>query len=173
MLVADTGTILSTMRDSATITLIGHSMGSVVTARAARDPIGADALVLLGSPGVGQDDARVGDLAGVAPENVFVLSSDRDPVTRAATDLGARLVNGILAGPDSATRSSFGTDPASAVYGAQRIAGPSPTVWDSGGGWRYPLAEHSLARYLSGAGLLSVAAVVVGRTARVPRTKGR
>lgn len=173
MLVADTAAILTTMRDSATLTLIGHSMGSVVTARAAREPIGADSVVLLGSPGVGRSDTRAPDLAGVAPENVFVLSSDRDPVTSSFTDLGGWLATGLVAGPGGAGRPSFGTDPASAAFGAQRISGPAPPLWNPGGGWRYSFAEHSLARYLSGAGLVAVGAVVAGRTARVPRTRGR
>lgn len=173
LLVADTAAIRTTMRDSATLTLIGHSMGSVVTARAAHEPIGADSVVLLGSPGVGRPDARAQDLAGVAPENVFVLSSDRDPVTRSFTDLGGWLATGLVAGPGGAGRPSFGTDPASTGFGAQRISAPPPPLWNPGGGWRYSFAEHSLGRYLGGAGLVAVGAVVAGRTARVPRTRGR
>lgn len=175
-LVADTASIRSMMRSSAGLTLIGHSMGSVVTAVAARSAVDVDAVVLIGSPGVGSSDARATDLIGVAPENVFVLSSDRDPVTSDLLDVGATLLEatpiGDLAGrPDSGT--AFGTDPSAAEFGAQRLASGSSPAWDPPDPWRYSLSEHALSRYLSGVGLIGVGAVVAGRTARPARVRGR
>lgn len=81
------------------VTVIGHSYGSTTAAHAAVDGMTADRLVLLGSPGAGDDIARASDLR--LP--TWVAAHDLDPVT---------WVSGV--GP-------LGADPAHRDFGATRL----------------------------------------------------
>ena len=99
--------------DSPHLTVIGHSYGSTTAAHAAADGLGADALVLLGSPGAG---GGVHDVTGLhMPEGqVYVGSMQNDPVT-------------WLGGEDGVLPYGFdddlglGQDPAQASFGAHNI----------------------------------------------------
>ncbi len=98
------------------VTVIGHSYGSTTTAHAAVDGLATDRLVVLGSPGLGDEVDRVGDL-GLPDGAVFVGAADRDPVTW----LGGPH---RLAGHEVDTHGvGLGDDPTKADFGATRIAG--------------------------------------------------
>lgn len=85
------------------VTAIGHSYGSFTVGQAAqRDGgiLGADDIVLLGSPGTGADSAE--DL-GVGKGHVYVGAADNDPVTMLPSEdessaLGAGVAGGASAG---------------------------------------------------------------------------
>jgi len=65
-------------RDGATLTVIGHSYGSLVAAKAARHNADVDRLVVIGSPGVGAD-AEAG--LELAPDTtMFAAALPGDPV---------------------------------------------------------------------------------------------
>lgn len=90
-----------TGHDPAHLTVIGHSYGSVTVAKAAGGDMHADDVVLVGSPGVGDENAKVSDLHG----RVYVGASDEDFVSH-------------LGGSDD---KSLGVDPASEDFGATRF----------------------------------------------------
>ncbi|WP_406252624.1 alpha/beta hydrolase family protein [Streptomyces atratus] len=150
------------------MTAIGHSYGSLTVGMAAQSGSGipgVDDIVLLGSPGTGAETAE--DLK-VGKGHVYVGAAENDPVTKlpnhaealgvvegfktgfssqsrpeagaAAGVVGAGV--GYLLG-DAGTRESqiyYGTDPARAEFGAQRIRvddGPRPLI-DGG-----PVDAHS------------------------------
>jgi hypothetical protein len=81
---------------TATMTVVGHSYGTLVTAHALRDGLDVDAVALTGSPGVRADDAE--DL-GETP--VYALRAPGDYV---------------------ALLERFGTDPTDPDFGATRLA---------------------------------------------------
>lgn len=83
------------------LTVIGHSYGSTAVAKAAGDGMDADDIVLVGSPGAGDGNTTASDLHA----NVYVGSSDQDPVTR-------------LGNPSPV---GLGGDPASSGFGAHRF----------------------------------------------------
>ena len=167
----------------ARITVVGHSMGSVVASEAAATSgLSADGLVLIGSPGAGPHVASVADYPDLDPGQVFVLADDADLITGGVVDTAAPIARFLLAtntplGLDPGG-SSFGPDPAAASFGATMIAAGSRPPTDD------PLAlpstgallgtdHHALAGYFSGPGLAAVAAVVTGRYSRVPTRPGR
>ncbi|MFI9628619.1 alpha/beta hydrolase [Streptomyces sp. NPDC052042] len=126
------------------ITAIGHSYGSLTVGTAARQEggiPGADDIVLLGSPGVGADNASE---LNVGKGHVFVSSAENDPVTKlpAKKDL-LGVVSPILGIAVAGGHDIwFGTDPASREFGATRMEsddGPLP-LWLSGQG---PTPAHS------------------------------
>jgi pimeloyl-ACP methyl ester carboxylesterase len=80
---AVTGDWLVATRPDAHVTVIGHSYGSVVAARAAADGLAADALVLVGSPGVPLHDADAAKLreGGV----VWASLAEGDPIADLAS----------------------------------------------------------------------------------------
>src|SRR5690606_23397149 len=62
------------------ITGVGHSYGSTTTGHAATDQgLDVDDIVLLGSPGPGDDAEHASDL-GVGSDHVFVGTNSNDPV---------------------------------------------------------------------------------------------
>ncbi|WP_335932181.1 alpha/beta hydrolase [Streptomyces sp. PTD5-9] len=119
------------------LTAIGHSYGSLTVGTAAKQAggiPGADDIILLGSPGVGVDNAQ--DL-GVGKKHVFVGSAENDPVTHLPTKEEAFFAGplGVLVYGDAFDRGNddiyFGKDPASEAFGAQRFKvdpGPRPIL---------------------------------------------
>lgn len=177
LLSADLTRIRGLAPEWASLVAIGHSMGAVTTSESGRFPVPVDALVLLAAPGSGDDTQRAHQYLSTPAADVFVLSHPDDPVTRPITDILA----GVVSGPSAA--GPFGTDPAGTPFGAQVIDVPSnvPSVRVTGPGAFGAAtglaginpAQHSIDNYLAGAGLVAVAGIVTGRTARVPRKKGR
>lgn len=110
---------------SAHTTVMGHSYGSTTVAKAGSEGMQVDDLVLLGSPGAGEGNTHVTDLNA---RNVYVGSSDDDPVTR----LGNRGSVGL------------GNDPAHMDFGGKRFhVGSSGGDFDSGLlGWKRGLDNH-------------------------------
>lgn len=107
-------------------TVLGHSYGSLVVGTAARDHgLAADALVFVGSPGVGVQHAADLGLppdrvwASTAPDDVIRLTRPPDELARRAA-LGASPVGtivGWLAG--SGDERWFGRDPAEPGFGGR------------------------------------------------------
>jgi len=181
LLAGDAAWIKSLASPDATLTLIGHSMGSTTTSEAARFPLPVDNIVLLASPGAGYDAQRAVDYASVEPEEVFVLSYDDDPVTQFRADVAADAAGHPwvlgLSPPVNAARyllvgipQPFGTDPAGAQFDAEVIDASSNRPVSNA---IAPVEQHAISNYLSGAALLAVAQVLVGRTSRVRRKPGR
>ncbi|MEU1075147.1 MULTISPECIES: alpha/beta hydrolase [unclassified Streptomyces] len=145
------------------ITAIGHSYGSLTVGQAAQRSggiPGADDIILVGSPGTG---ARTADQLGVGKDHVYVGAAKNDLVTQlpnSAEIASARegfkngYKTGSLLGPvaglgsgllgaftgyevgDAVSDDSqiyFGTDPASAEFGAKRFTvADGPPVVDAG-----------------------------------------
>ncbi len=173
----DSQWIRELMAPDATLTMMAHSMGTVVASEAAaRFDAPFDNMVLLGSPGAGYDAGSTADYRTVAQENVFVLEHPLDPVTRSRTDVLATIVSGARVG------GPYGPDPASAGFGAQVIDAPSGVahlaVPAFGGGTltdgsAFDFREHRISNYLSGAAGAAVATVLLGRNSKVRRKPGR
>lgn len=87
--------------DPAHYTAIGHSYGSVAVAKAAGGDMRVDDVILVGSPGTGDENPRASDLHG----KVYVGSSDEDFVTH-------------LGGDDDTL---LGVDPAGEDFGGTRF----------------------------------------------------
>lgn len=169
LLAADTRWVKNLSSPGSSITMIGHSMGSVVTSEAARYSIPADNMVLLAAPGAGYDAQSASDYASVDPDQVFVLSFPQDPVTVGETDFGAALGEAMINGPS--VQQPFGTDPAGHLFGAQQIDAPSNSSIMFDGSSFYD--SHGMDNYLGGAAGMAVAQVITGRTSRVKRKQGR
>ncbi|RNL71189.1 alpha/beta hydrolase [Streptomyces sp. I6] len=135
------------------LTAIGHSYGSRLVGAATQEGggiPGADDIVLLGSPGVGVDEAA--DL-GVGKDHVFVGAAENDPVSKLPSKQEA-IAGGVFAGggpllsylaADIADQGDddiwFGKDPASEAFGAHRFKvddGPRPVIAGEG-----PTPAHS------------------------------
>lgn len=115
--------------------VLGHSYGSVVASRAARDPhppLEADALVLVGSPGV--DAKNAGELSLAGAGGVHAITSKADPIGLTVDDRA-----GV-----------HGRDPTSPGFGAR--------VWHAGRGvdhsgyWEDPVTLAALAAITRGPG---------------------
>ncbi len=185
----------SVMDTSAGLTLIGHSYGSMVVSQAALDlgpDAGVDDIVMLAPPGAGYRVRTAADYRAVSPEHVYALAFPRDPIPHSITDRAAAaaiLANSIISRGAGGDGSPFGPDPTSPGYGAQVIAAPSgvPVRHDPPGLLGSLLAgpglvaidragvnplrnidQHDLDNYLGGAARAAVAAVVVGKYAKVP-----
>ncbi|MEU2613615.1 alpha/beta hydrolase [Micromonospora sp. NPDC007271] len=116
-------------------TVLGHSYGSVVVGMAARDHgLSADALVFVGSPGVGVEHA--GELrmppgqvwASTAPDDVIRLARSPEELARRA------MLTGTPLGPAAAALDGhelwFGRDPSDPGFGGRRF--PSGRYGHSG-----------------------------------------
>ncbi|MFV2099910.1 alpha/beta hydrolase [Micromonospora sp. LOL_024] len=111
---------------SARQTVLGHSYGSLVVGTAARDHgLAADALVFVGSPGVGVAHATELGMppgqvwASTAPDDVIRLTRPPGDLARQAV-LGAYpmgTIAGLLDGPDD--ERWFGRDPAEPSFGGR------------------------------------------------------
>ncbi|MGC4854391.1 alpha/beta hydrolase [Micromonospora sp. DT4] len=107
-------------------TVLGHSYGSLVVGMAAREHgLAADALMFVGSPGVGV--ARADELgvpagqvwASSAPDDVIRLARPVDELVRPAL-LGAAPLAAVLGWPDRTGHELwFGHDPADAGFGGR------------------------------------------------------
>ncbi|MEO3775940.1 alpha/beta hydrolase [Micromonospora sp. B11E3] len=105
-------------------TVLGHSYGSLVVGTAARDHgLAADALVFVGSPGVGVDGATglrlpAGEVwASTAPDDVIRLARPPDALARRIL-VGAGPLAAVLAGPEDHAL-WFGRDPTDPGFGAR------------------------------------------------------
>jgi hypothetical protein len=117
------------------LTVLGHSYGSLVVGSAARTPgLDADAVVLVGSPGVGVD--RAADLATPA---VYAMTSLSDPVQYAAPAPAAvvedvalsRLIGPLIPFGLPEDDLWHGTNPADDSFGA-RVVPSQPDAGHSG-----------------------------------------
>ncbi|MET7968002.1 alpha/beta hydrolase [Micromonospora sp. NPDC005305] len=123
-------------------TVLGHSYGSVVVGTAARDHgLSADALVFVGSPGVGVD--RAAELrmppgqvwAATAPDDVIRLARPPDELARRAVLAGTPLGPAAALLDPHGDRLWFGEDPGSPGFGGRRFpSGPHGHAgyWDPG-----------------------------------------
>ena len=130
---ADTVAGLRAIRESdpGHLTVIGHSYGSTTSGLAAQEHgLSADDLVLLGSPGVGGDADRAGDL-GLDPGHVWGGANSRDPVTYWGEAGSVHL--GLLGG------AGLGNDPTEDAFGGRRFAAESTTRTELVDGF----ADHS------------------------------
>ncbi|MFR9774723.1 alpha/beta hydrolase [Micromonospora sp. MS34] len=116
-------------------TVLGHSYGSLVVGAAARDHgLSADALVFVGSPGVGVDHAGAlrtapGQVwAATAPDDVIRLARPPEELARRAVLSGTPLAP--VAGALDDHRLWFGHDPADPGFGGRRF--PSGRYGHSG-----------------------------------------
>src|SRR5439155_6853049 len=125
------------------VTVVGHSYGSLVVARAAQARPGAvDDVVALGSPGLEVEQAA--DVA-VPPGHVWVGAASGDPVSRL---------------------SWFGPDPAGAAFGARRFHAESAAGAP-------PLDQHSGYLRPGSESLAAAALVAMGAGGRLARAPGR
>ncbi|MEZ5320678.1 MAG: alpha/beta fold hydrolase [Microthrixaceae bacterium] len=122
------------IRTDAAVTLVGHSYGSLVAARAAHRSPSVDRVVVVGSPGVGADTVDELDLrAGTA---VFAGANRADPVARSGwfstppTDdhFGATVfvTEGAWSNPLRAHSSYFDRDSPSLEAIASIVVGETP-----------------------------------------------
>ncbi|QLQ37818.1 alpha/beta hydrolase [Micromonospora robiginosa] len=109
-------------------TVLGHSYGSLVVGTAARDHgLGADALVFVGSPGVGVDHATelrmpAGQVwASTAPDDVIRLARDPDELARRTVLAGTPLGPALAVLDPHADRLWFGADPSTPGFGGRRF----------------------------------------------------
>ncbi|GGZ09268.1 hypothetical protein CP967_15820 [Streptomyces nitrosporeus] len=169
------GLVVTNRNEDPHVTAIGHSYGSRTVGAATQqgDGIpGVDDIVLVGSPGVGVDDA--GDL-GVGREHVFVGAAENDVVTRLPSK--EQVAAGAAAGPlaylagDLADPGDddlwFGKDPASESFGARRFhVDDGPPLVGAGG---VSIDAHS--RYFDphrdAASANSIALIAAGRSDQV------
>jgi hypothetical protein len=107
------------------VTVLAHSYGTLVTGLAARQGLAADAVTLVGSPGVGA--THVSEL-GLPAEHVWAGRALDDPVRAVfLTDPAAREAAERLSryGPGEVTVTgdvyAFGPDPSLSAFGAQPI----------------------------------------------------
>ncbi len=108
------GFLASRGTDAPNLTVVGHSYGSTTVAHGATGTgIDADSIVLLGSPGAGNNVDHASDL-GIGAENVYVGSANSDPVSWLG---GHGWVNLETLPGDVA----LGNDPAEDDFGARRF----------------------------------------------------
>lgn len=100
----------------ASVTVVGHSYGALVTATAARHGLGADELVFVGAPGTGARSARqLGP-----PSRVWAARAAEDPIAAVfQVGLPLRILALGLAAPTAVSPIyRYGPDPVSARFGA-------------------------------------------------------
>ncbi|RLQ03165.1 hypothetical protein EAD96_20675 [Micromonospora sp. BL1] len=109
-------------------TVLGHSYGSLVVGAAARDHgLGADALVFVGSPGVGVDHAAdlrmpAGQVwSSTAPDDVIRLARPPDELARRALLAGTPLGPALAVLDGHGERLWFGADPSAPGFGGRRF----------------------------------------------------
>ncbi|MFD4208928.1 alpha/beta hydrolase [Micromonospora tulbaghiae] len=109
-------------------TVLGHSYGSLVVGAAARDHgLGADALVFVGSPGVGVDHAAdlrmpAGQVwSSTAPDDVIRLARPPDELARRALLAGTPLGPAFAVLGGHGERLWFGADPSGPGFGGRRF----------------------------------------------------
>lgn len=136
------------------LTVIGHSYGSTAVTKAAGDGMDADDIVLVGSPGAGDGNTTASDLHA----NVYVGSSDQDPVTR-------------LGNP---TPVGLGVDPSSSGFGAHRfhVDDGHRFAWTPLG-LKNGLDNHTSYFDKDSDSLANIAKVVAGQGEKVHEVDGR
>ncbi|WP_089155213.1 alpha/beta hydrolase [Micromonospora sp. NBS 11-29] len=109
-------------------TVLGHSYGSLVVGATARDHgLGADALVFVGSPGVGVDRAAelrmpAGQVwAATAPDDVIRLTRPPDELARRVVLAGTPIGPALAALDPHDDRLWFGADPSAPGFGGRRF----------------------------------------------------
>ncbi|WP_439427174.1 alpha/beta hydrolase [Micromonospora sp. LA-10] len=109
-------------------TVLGHSYGSLVVGAAARDHgLSADALVFVGSPGVGVDHATglrmpAGQVwSSTAPDDVIRLARPPDDLARRALLAGTPLGPALALLDPHGERLWFGADPSAPGFGGRRF----------------------------------------------------
>ena len=109
-------------------TVLGHSYGSLVVGAAARDHgLSADALVFVGSPGVGVDHATelrmpAGQVwSSTAPDDVIRLARPPDELARRALLAGTPLGPALAVLDPHGERLWFGADPSAPGFGGRRF----------------------------------------------------
>ncbi|MDH6131400.1 hypothetical protein P3T37_000769 [Kitasatospora sp. MAA4] len=178
------------------LTALGHSYGSTTVGLAAQRPggTGADDVILVGSPGTGADKASQ---LNVDPGHVWVGAARNDPVTHlpskaeAGIDGTALVAGGPVLGTALGTTTDwiynqadpnqlwYGTDPASAQFGAQRfdVADGAPLSVDSHS--QYMDAPQSPGSTLSPTdaanqdSITNIGQIVAGKYDNVNRVAGR
>lgn len=118
------GFLASRGADEPNLTVIGHSYGSTTVAHGATGTgMDADSIVLLGSPGAGNNVDHASDL-GIGAENVYVGSANSDPVSW----LGGHGWVNLETLPGDL---GLGNDPAEDDFGAHRFQAEvaDETMW--------------------------------------------
>jgi hypothetical protein len=141
------------------VTVLAHSYGTLVTGLAARQGLAADAITLVGSPGVGATHASQLGLpaehvwAGRTPDDQIRFVFLTDPAARAAAK-GFNYLSPVDVKVSGAYR--FGPDPSLPEFGAQQI----------------PLdpRQHGHSEYyeLNTTGIQALTRVMLGRVGQVP-----
>lgn len=172
LLAADLIAIKAMAQTSTRVTVLGFSMGSTTVSEAAKFPVPVDAMVLLGSPGVGWDTTTAAGYASVPATGVYSLSYDQDPVTLPITD---RLASDVLDVADP-----YGVDPAAEAFGGHHIDVRTNVPISTGTGVLAAVGRvlgdprhHNMRNYMEGSALAAEGAIVVGRAAAVPVKRGR
>ncbi|TQF04681.1 hypothetical protein E6W39_23725 [Kitasatospora acidiphila] len=171
------------------LTALGHSYGSTTVGLAAQQPggTGADDIILVGSPGTGADKASQ---LNVDPSHVWVGAAQNDPVTHlpSKTETGVDgavavalppLAPALVPGTDWLYNQAdphqlwFGTDPASAQFGAQRfdVADGLPLSFDSHS--NYMTNPNSPADAATKDSIDNIGQIVAGQYNNVNREAGR
>jgi hypothetical protein len=147
----DEGLRMTHLEKPAHDTTVGHSYGSTVVGLAATShSFTADDVVLVGSPGVGVDQAA--DL-GMDPSHVWATMAADDPI-RLAVDPVAR-AKAAMTGQASAAM-WFGTAPTAPEFGGQTFASSSGDLLN-------PLAAHLSYFDESARSLTNIADIAIGR----------
>ncbi|MEY9937016.1 alpha/beta hydrolase [Streptacidiphilus sp. MAP5-3] len=148
------------------LSAVGHSYGSYLVGLAAQRQggTGADNIILVGSPGTGASHASQ---LGVGSGHVWVGAAANDPVTQVPSklDVGGSAVLGPELAPIVASTDPhqlwFGTDPASAQFGARRFeVAPGPLGLASHSDYFNPnsMSLHNMAEIVTGTGAVSTEA---------------
>lgn len=147
---ADTVAGLDAIRDDDPhVTVVGHSYGSTTTAHGAADDglSGVDDIVLIGSPGAG-DDNRADDL-GVDEDNVWVGTNSSDPVSYLGDE---GYVGGI---------GTLGHDPADRDFGGTRFQAEDTERFD---GYNYSIDQHTSYYEQNSESLYNISQIITGQT---------
>ncbi|MEP6562933.1 MAG: alpha/beta hydrolase [Nakamurella sp.] len=173
--------------DTARFIAAGFSMGSTTVSAAAARGAKLDDMVLLASPGAGNDVDTVADYSHVPPEHVYAVEQDDDPITTRVADLTSALLGNLISPTLLPDFTPFGPDPADSDFGAQLVdvGANTPEVSVDLIGPLAPFSDvvsnqvldlvtnHRESKYYSGASLDAVAAVVTGQYGAVPIKPGR
>ncbi len=135
--------------DDPHVTVVGHSYGSTTTGHGAADEglSGVDDIVLIGSPGAG-DDNRADDL-GVGEDHVWVGTNSSDPVSYLGDE---GYVGGI---------GTLGHDPADRDFGGTRFQAEDTERFD---GYNYSIDQHTSYYEQSSESLSNISQIITGQT---------
>ncbi|WP_101381924.1 alpha/beta hydrolase [Kitasatospora sp. GP30] len=165
------------------VTAIGHSYGTTVIGWAGLRPggTGAGDIVLVGSPGVGADKASQ---LNIDPGHVWVGAAGTDPISKvpsASRVAGDAALSPVL-GPGGAdwvynqvdpNQLYFGTDPASAQFGAQRFQVADGDVSSSHFHYMDTPPDPNQRQQDSQDSIANIGRIVAGQYNKVTRVPGR